>query len=82
MRALAAHNTAGEISSLVIAPPDGPPVAAMLESDQQVTVVDVPDDIINLIRESGDELQVLETLKAYRVELEGEARLVRQEEAS
>jgi hypothetical protein len=54
----------------------------MLESDQQVTVVDVPDDIINLIRESGDELQVLETLKAYRVELEGEARLVRQREAS
>lgn len=67
---------------MVIGPPDGPPVAAMLESDQQVTVVDVPDDIINLIRESGDELQVLETLKAYRVELEGEARLVRQREAS
>ena len=82
MRALATHSRKGEISGLVIFPPDGPPVAGMPGLDQQVTELDVPEEVINLMRDSGDELQILETLKAYRVELGSEARLVMKEGAS
>jgi hypothetical protein len=79
MRALAAHSSNGEILTLVIAPPDGPPVAGISGADQLISEIEIPDEIVNLIRERGDELQILETLKAHRVDLSGEARLVRTE---
>jgi hypothetical protein len=81
MRVVAAHDRDGTIASLVICSPDGPPLAGGTDLDQQVTELDVPDDVLDSIRHNGegDEGRSIEALAGFRVELKREARLVRKE---
>jgi hypothetical protein len=78
MRAVVAHDRDGTIASLVICPPDGPPLAGGGELDQQTSEVDVPDDVLESIRADGDgdEGQSIEALAALRVDVKREGRLV------
>jgi hypothetical protein len=46
-----------------------------------VTEVGAPEDLLHVVREAADELEIAERLKAYNVELGGEARLVAKEAA-
>jgi hypothetical protein len=79
MRAVVSHDRDGTIASLALCPADGPPLAAGGGLDLQVTELDVPDDVLESIRQEGhgDDRQSIEALAALRVELKREARLVR-----
>jgi hypothetical protein len=79
MRVVAGHDQDGTIASLIISPLDAPPVAGATDLDQQVTELEVSDDVLESLRhrDEGGEQRIIEALSGLRVDIKREARLVR-----
>jgi hypothetical protein len=79
MHIVVTHDRDGNIVSLTICPPDGPPVAGVVDVGQYVTELDVPEDALDFIRQEGenDEERIIKALAEFRVDLKTEGKLVR-----
>lgn len=73
MRALVVYDRDGTIRDLVIGQPDAPPLFLATDPGQFVADVELPDGAINF----ESEQQAAKALRDFRVEMTGEARLVR-----
>jgi hypothetical protein len=79
MHIVITHDRDGNIARLIICPPDGPPVAGIVDVGQYVTELEVPEDTFDFMRQEGDkdEERIIQALKAFRVDVKTEAKLVR-----
>jgi hypothetical protein len=73
MRALVVHDRDGTIRDIVLAQPDAPAVFLGSDPGHSVTEVELPDGAINF----ESEQEATKALRDFRVEMGGEARLVR-----
>jgi hypothetical protein len=83
MKAFVTHERDGELISLIIGPADGPPAVGAVEPGQYIAELDAPKRLAQLIRNGKvDEEKVVKELKAYRVDVKTEAKLVRKRKSS
>lgn len=81
MKAVVSHDREGTIASLGLFDPGAPPVAALGDADGYVTEVEIPDEVLDLIRRASEDSDegAAAALRELRVSVPGQAKLVPRE---